>query len=146
MRSLPLWRRCRLMRLDWEIFTQPAMEPYTGPVIQPKEDITSDDAIDAWVRQNAESTYHPSCSCKIGADNDPMAVLDPQCRVRGIESLRVIDSSVFPTITNGNLNGPTIMVAEKAADMVLGRDPLAPSNAEYWQDPEWQTRQRLNPR
>ena len=121
------------------------MEPFTGPVIQPKDDITSDDAIDAWVRQNAESAYHPSCTCKMGGDGDPLAVLDGQCRVRGIDSLRVIDSSVFPTITNGNLNGPTIMVAEKAADIVLGLDPLAPSNVDHWQDPEWRTRQRLNP-
>ena len=133
------------IRLTREIFTQPAMEPFTGPVIQPADDITSDDAIDAWVRQNAESAYHPSCTCKMGGGDDPLAVLDGQCRVRGIEALRVIDSSVFPTITNGNLNGPTIMVAETAADIVLGLDPLAPSNADHWQDPEWRTRQRLNP-
>ena len=135
----------RAIRLTREIFTQPAMEPFAGPAIQPKDDVTSDDAIDAWVRQNAESAYHPSCTCKMGGDDDPLAVLDQQCRVRGIESLRVIDSSVFPTITNGNLNGPTIMVAEKAADIVLGLEPLAPSNAEHWTDPEWRTRQRLNP-
>ena len=130
------------IRLTREIFEQPAMAPYKGPVIQPADDITSDEAIDAWVRQNAESAYHPSCTCKIGGDNDPLAVLDSQCRVRGIDSLRVIDSSVFPTITNGNINAPTIMLAEKAADMVLGIDPLAPSNAEHWQNPKWRTEQR----
>ena len=130
------------IRLTREIFEQPAMAPYKGPVIQPADDITSDEAIDAWVRQNAESAYHPSCTCKMGGDNDPLAVLDSHCRVRGIDSLRVIDSSVFPTITNGNLNAPTIMLAEKAADMVLGLDPLAPSNAEHWQNPEWRTEQR----
>ncbi len=130
------------IRLTREIFTQEAMKPYTGPVIQPGEEVVSDEEIDAWVRQNAESTYHPSCTCKIGRPDDPLAVLDAQCRVRGIDGLRVIDSSVFPTITNGNLNAPTIMVAEKAADIVLGVDPLAPSNAEHWQNPEWRTRQR----
>lgn len=71
-----------------------------------------------------------------------MAVLDKDCKVRGVEALRVVDSSVFPTIPNGNLNGPTIMVAEKAADIILGRDPLPASNAPTWIDPEWETRQR----
>ena len=98
--------------------------------------------IDAWVKANVESAYHPSCTCKMGADDDPMAVLDSQCRVRGVESLRVVDSSVFPTITNGNLNAPTIMVAEKAADMILGNEPLPASNAKVWLDEQWQDRQR----
>jgi len=133
------------IRLTREIFAQAAMEPYAGPVIQLADHITSDADIDAWVRQNGESAYHPSCTCRIGGPGDPLAVLDPQCRLRGIDNLRVIDSSVFPTITNGNLNAPTIMLAEKAADMVLGVEPLAPSNAEHWTDPEWRTRQRLNP-
>ncbi len=104
--------------------------------------ITSDDAIDAWIRDQAESAYHPSCTCKIGAEGDPMAVLDPDCRVRGIEALRVVDSSVFPTVTNGNLNAPTIMLAEKAADAIRGRAPLAPSNAPVYIAPDWETRQR----
>ena len=133
------------IRLTREIFAQAAMEPFAGPVIQPADHITSDADIDAWVRQNGESAYHPSCTCRIGGPSDPLAVLDPQCRLRGIDNLRVIDSSVFPTITNGNINAPTIMLAEKAADMVLGLEPLAPSNAEHWTDPEWRTRQRLNP-
>jgi choline dehydrogenase len=98
--------------------------------------------MDAWIRQNAESAYHPSCTCKIGAEGDPLAVLDPDCRVRGVEALRVVDSSVFPTITNGNLNAPTIMVAEKAADIILGKEPLPASNAPYYLDEAWQTRQR----
>ena len=71
-----------------------------------------------------------------------MAVLDTECRVRGIDHLRVVDSSVFPTITNGNLNAPTIMVAEKAADLIKGAEPLPPSNAAYYIDPEWESRQR----
>jgi choline dehydrogenase len=79
----------------------------------------------------------------MGADDDPMAVLDSACRVRGIDNLRVVDSSIFPTITNGNLNAPTIMVAEKAADLIKDVAPLAPSNAPYYIDEDWVGRQRL---
>lgn len=134
------WRDC--IRLTREIINQPAMDAFRGDEIQPGIDIHSDEQIDAWVRDNVESAYHPSCSCKMGADNDPMAVLDSQCQVRGVEALRVVDSSIFPTITNGNLNAPTIMVAEKAADMILGQAPLPPADVDVWIDPDWQQRQR----
>lgn len=133
------------IRLTREIMAQPAMDPWRGAEIQPGDACHTDDAIDAWIRANAESAYHPSCSCPIGAADDPMAVLDPECRVRGIANLRVVDSSVFPMIPNGNLNAPTIMVGEKAADMIRGRPPLAPSNAPTWICPDWQTRQRESP-
>jgi choline dehydrogenase len=89
-----------------------------------------------------ESAYHPSCTCKIGRADDPMAVVDAQCRVIGVEGLRVIDSSIMPTVTTGNLNAPTIMIGEKGADHVLGRAPLAPSNAPYYVAADWQTAQR----
>jgi len=134
------FRAC--IRLTREIIAQPAMDKFRDEEIQPGAAADTDEAIDAWVRQNAESAYHPSCTCKIGDETDPMAVLNSECRVRGMENLRVIDSSVFPTIPNGNLNGPTIMVAEKASDMVLGKSPLPASNAPSWIDPEWETRQR----
>ena len=134
------FRAC--IRLTREIIGQAAFDPFRGEEIQPGAGITSDDAIDAWIRDNAESAYHPSCTCKIGAEDDPMTVLDPDCRVRGIEALRVVDSSVFPTITNGNLNAPTIMLAEKAADAIRGRAPLAPSNAPIYIAPAWETQQR----
>ncbi len=134
------FRAC--IRLTREIIAQPAFDPYRGAEIAPGEAIQTDDEIDAWVRANGETAYHPSCTCKIGRDGDPMAVLDSECRVRGVENLRVADSSVFPTITNGNLNAPTIMVAEKAADIIRGRDPLPPSNAPVWIHPEWETAQR----
>jgi len=134
------FRAC--IHLTREIIGQHAFDPYRGDEIQPGTGIVEDEAIDSWIRQNAESAYHPSCTAKIGGPNDPMAVLDPECRVRGIENLRVVDSSVFPTIANGNLNAPTIMVAEKAADIILGRPPLAPSNAPVAIAPEWQTKQR----
>jgi len=135
------WRAC--IRLTREIIAQPAFDAYRGEEIQPGAAIQSDAEIDAWVRANAESAYHPSCTCKMGADDDPMAVLDSACRVRGIDNLRVVDSSIFPTITNGNLNAPTIMVAEKAADLIKDVAPLAPSNAPYYIDEDWVGRQRL---
>ncbi len=83
----------------------------------------TDDEIDAFVRAKVESAYHPSCSNKMGRSSDPMAVVDPEGRVYGTEALRVIDSSVMPSITTGNLNAPTIMLAEKMADHVRGRSP-----------------------
>ena len=134
------FRRC--VRLTREIIGQPAFDRYRDGEIQPGADVRSDDQIDAWARANVESAYHPSCTCKIGADDDPMAVLDAECRVRGVANLRVVDSSIFPSIPNGNLDAPTMMVAEKAADMIRGRTPLPPSSADVYVDPHWQTRQR----
>ncbi|MCC2110421.1 MAG: choline dehydrogenase, partial [Hyphomicrobiales bacterium] len=134
------WRHC--IRLTREIIAQPAMDPYRDDEIQPGAAVTSNAEIDAFVRAEAESAYHPSCTVKMGADDDPLAVLDADCRVRGTDALRVVDSSIFPTITNGNLNAPTIMVAEKAADIIRGRTPLAASDAEIWIDPRWRERQR----
>ncbi|RTZ17798.1 choline dehydrogenase [Vibrio aquaticus] len=136
------WRDC--IRLTREILMQPSMDNYRGEEIQPGKEITSDEAIDQWVKENVESAYHPSCSCKMGADDDPMAVLDETCRVRGIQGLRVVDSSIFPTIPNGNLNAPTIMVAERAADMILGKPMLEPANQPVWIAPDWQQKQRIN--
>lgn len=136
------WRDC--IRLTREIMAQSALDQYRGDEIQPGADITSDQAIDQWVKENVESAYHPSCTCKMGDDNDVMAVLDPQCRVRGIENLRVVDSSIFPTIPNGNLNAPTIMVAERAADFILQRTPLPAGNVPVWIAPDWETTQRNN--
>jgi choline dehydrogenase len=137
------WAEMRAcVRLTREIFAQDALAPYSGREIQPGEDVTSDEAIDAFVRDHVESAYHPSCTCKIGSDDDPMAVVDAELRVRGIEGLRVVDSSVMPSVTTGNLNAPTIMIGEKGADHILGR-PLAPaSNAPFYTAPEWKTAQR----
>ncbi len=136
------WRAC--IRLTREIINQPAMDAYRGEEIQPGVSIESDDTIDTWVRQNVESAYHPSCSCKMGSENDPMAVVDSKCQVRGIRNLRIVDSSIMPRITNGNLNAPTIMLAEKAADIILGKAPLTPATVEPWLDPHWEDRQRQN--
>jgi len=130
------------VRLTREIFAQPAFDRFRGRELQPGSDVQTDAQIDAFVRSSVESAYHPSCSCKMGAADDPMAVVDPQCRVIGIDGLRVIDSSIMPRITTGNLNAPTIMLAEKAADQVLGRPPLPASNAPYYVADDWQTAQR----
>jgi choline dehydrogenase len=137
------WRAS--IRLTREIINQPAMDRYRGEEIQPGKAIQSDEEIDAWVKQNVESAYHPSCTCKMGAADDAMAVVDPECRVRGIDKLRIVDSSIMPCITNGNLNAPTLMLAEKAADIILGKAPLEPAVVSPWIDPEWESRQRQNP-
>ena len=113
------FRAC--VRLTRAIFAQKAFEPYRGREIQPGKEVQTDEAIDAFVRAKVESAYHPSCTCRMGARHDPMAVVDPEARVIGLEALRVIDSSIMPSITTGNLNAPTIMLAEKAADHVRGR-------------------------
>ncbi|MDH3375834.1 MAG: choline dehydrogenase [Gammaproteobacteria bacterium] len=137
------WRAC--IRLTREILKQPALDDYRGDEIQPGSDVTTDREIDEWVKNNVESAYHPSCTCKMGAETDSLAVVDPLCRVIGIENLRIADSSIFPSITNGNLNAPSIMVGEKAADIILGKKPLSESNAAVWIDDEWERRQRPNP-
>ena len=98
--------------------------------------IQTDDEIDAWIRANADTAYHPSCTCKMGSENDPMAVVDSKTQVIGVENLRVVDSSIMPSIVSGNLNGPTIMVAEKAADIILGNLPLPKSTAPVYKAPE----------
>ncbi|HVO44709.1 MAG TPA: choline dehydrogenase [Steroidobacteraceae bacterium] len=130
------------MRLTREVFAQPAFDRFRGREIQPGDAVQSDEQIDEFVREKVESAYHPSCSCRMGDVNDPLAVVDPETRVRGVEALRVVDSSIMPSITTGNLNAPTIMLAEKAADHILGRNPLAPSDAPFYQAPNWQSAQR----
>ncbi|AUI83334.1 choline dehydrogenase [Alteromonas macleodii] len=132
------FRAC--VRLTREIIAQSAFDDFRDGEIQPGEHIQTDEEIDAFVREAVESAYHPSCSCKMGEDE--MAVVDSQTNVHGIEGLRVVDSSIFPTIPNGNLNAPTIMVAEKAADIILGKPALPPQNAPVDIHPHWQTEQR----
>ena len=133
------WRDC--IRLTREILQQSSMAPFRGNEIQPGMHIDSDESIDAWVKENVESAYHPSCSVKLGADDDPMAVLDSECRVRGCDGLRVVDSSIFPVITNGNLNAPSMMVAERAADLIRNIH-LPAEDVPVWQPDDWQNSQR----
>lgn len=132
------FRRC--VRLTREIVGQPAMDRYRAEELAPGPDVRTDDEIDDFVRQNMESTMHPCGTCRMGEDD--MAVVDSELRVRGLQGLRVIDSSVFPTEPNGNLNAPTIMVAERAADLVRGRRPMAPDLAPVGVVEDWAVRQR----
>lgn len=134
------FRTC--IRLTREIFGQNAFKPYVKHEIQPGKALQSDDELDGFIREHAESAYHPCGTAKMGSVDDPMAVVDPTCKVIGVEGLRVADSSIFPRITNGNLNGPSIMVGEKASDHILGADPLNRSNAKAWINPDWETAQR----
>jgi len=133
------FRAC--IRLTREIFAQEAMQPFVKSEIQPGAELQTDDEIDSFIREHAESAYHPCGTCKMGSVDDPKAVVDSECRVIGVEGLRVADSSIFPRITNGNLNGPSIMTGEKASDHILGRR-LASSNAEPWFHPGWESAQR----
>ncbi|RUW26913.1 MULTISPECIES: choline dehydrogenase [unclassified Mesorhizobium] len=119
------FRRC--LRLTREIIAQPAFDRFRGKEMAPGADVAKDDEIDAWVRETMESTYHPCGSCRMGEDK--MAVVDSNLKVRGIDGLRVIDSSVFPSEPNANLNAPTIMLAERGSDIVRGKPLLAASNA-----------------
>ncbi len=131
------FRHC--IRLTREIFGQDAFAPYRGREIQPGDAIQSDAALDDFIREHVESAFHPCGTCKMGAADDPLAVVDPECRVIGVDRLRVADSSIFPRILNGNLNAPSIMTGEKASDHILGRDMLPASNQEPWIHPDWKT-------
>ncbi|MEO1104587.1 MAG: GMC oxidoreductase, partial [Pseudomonadota bacterium] len=130
------------VRVAREVFAQPAFDPYRGVEIQPGPEVTSDEALDAAIAEHAESAYHPCGTCRLGRADDPLAVVDPLCRVIGVDGLRVVDSSIFPRITNGNLNAPSIMVGERASDLILGRDLLARDNRAPWINPRWQDSDR----
>ncbi|MFK5978383.1 MAG: choline dehydrogenase [Rhizobiaceae bacterium] len=134
------FRTC--IRLTREIFSQNAFAPFVKHEIQPGKDVQSEEELDAFIRGHAESAFHPCGTCKMGRKSDKMVVVDPQTRVIGVERLRVVDSSIFPQVTNGNLNGPSIMTGEKAADHILGKVLLPPANDEPWIHPEWKTSQR----
>ncbi|MBO6890454.1 MAG: choline dehydrogenase [Roseibium sp.] len=134
------FRTC--IRLTREIFGQEAFSEYRGKEIQPGDQVQSDDELNDFIREHVESAYHPCGTCRMGDAADPMAVVDPECKVIGVDGLRVADSSIFPQITNGNLNAPSIMVGEKASDHILGRDPLPASNLDPWIHPDWENSQR----
>ncbi len=123
-----------------EIFAQSAFDDLRGPELAPGPDAESDEALDEFVRQKGESAYHPSCTCKMGTDE--MSVVDAGARLHGIEGLRVVDASIMPNIVNGNLNATVIMLAEKLADAIRGREPLPPSKAPVYEAPDWRNRQR----
>ena len=133
------FRTC--IRLTREIFAQDAFADFRRHEIQPGAHVQSDDELDDAIREHAESAYHPCGTCRMGAKEDPGAVVDPECRVIGVDNLRLADSSIFPRIPNGNLNGPSIMVGEKASDHILGRSLLRDPQP-FWQHPHWAAAQR----
>jgi len=134
------FRKC--VRLTREILRQPAFATYAGPEIAPGNDCQSDAQIDEFIKQHVESAYHPCGTCKMGSPSDDQTVVDAHCRVVGIDGLRVVDCSVFPRLTNGNLNAPTIVTAEKASDHILDKPALEKSSLVPWQHPDWQRTQR----
>ncbi|CAI0831277.1 choline dehydrogenase [Serratia ficaria] len=124
------WQEFRdAIRITREIMAQPALDEYRGREISPGPEVQTDEQLDAFVREHAETAFHPSCSCKMGEDE--MAVVDGQGRVHGMEGLRVVDASIMPLIITGNLNATTIMIAEKIADRIRQRAPLPRSTADY---------------
>ena len=124
------WREFRdAIRITREIMQQPALDPYRGDEISPGKHLQTDAELDDFVRNHAETAYHPSCSCKMGEDE--MAVVDGQGRVHGMNGLRVVDASIMPLIITGNLNATTIMIAEKIADQIRGREALPRSTAPF---------------
>lgn len=128
------------VRLTREILAQPALAPFRGEELSPGSRAQSDAEIDSFVRQGLETCYHPVGTCRMGASAD--CVVDEQCRVHGIAGLRVVDASVMPAIVSGNTNAPTIMIAEKASDLIRGIVPLPRSEAPVWVHPQWRTAQR----
>jgi choline dehydrogenase len=117
-----------------KILSQPAFSEFDGGEISPGPECQTDSQVLEWVRRDGETAYHPSCTCKMGVDE--MSVVDPlTMRVHGIDGLRVVDASVMPYVTNGNIYAPTMMIAEKAADIILGIDPLRPETVQYFRHP-----------
>ena len=114
-----------------KILGQPAFDPFNGGEISPGPQVATDEQVLDWVRKDGETAYHPSCTCKMGTDS--MSVVDPATmRVHGMAGLRVVDASVMPYVTNGNIYAPVMMVAEKAADLILGKTPLDPESVEFY--------------
>lgn len=128
------------IRLTREVFAQKAFDRYRGEELSPGRAVQTDAEIDAHIRASAETAYHPSCSCRMG--NDDLAVVDGSARVHGVAALRVVDASIMPDVVSGNLNVPTIMMAEKLADVIRGRVPLPASDAPYFVHPDYRTQQR----
>jgi choline dehydrogenase len=119
------------IRTARRILGQPAMAPFDGGELSPGPNVQTDEQILAWVARDAETALHPSCTCKMGTDD--LSVVDPAgLSVHGLEGLRVVDASVFPYVTNGNIYAPVMMVAEKAADLILGNTPLPPEPIEFY--------------
>jgi choline dehydrogenase len=125
-----------------EVLAQPALDPYRGAELFPGPDVRTNAEIDAWVRRAVETCYHPVGTCRMGRDTDAATVVDDELRVHGMSGLRVVDASIMPAIVSGNTNAPTIMIAEKAADLIRGHASLPRSPAPVWIHPGWEHAQR----
>ena len=123
-----------------ELLRQPALARHAGPELSPGDERQTDAELDAWLRATCHSSFHPCGTCRMG--EDPAAVVDSACRVRGVRGLRVADASIMPRIPSANLNAPSMMIGEKAADLIAGRDPPPPSDLPVFVDPNWETAQR----
>lgn len=135
------WTEMRAgIRLTRELFEQNALAAYRGGEIAPGSKVNSDRELDEFIASQVESAYHPSCTCAMGSG--PQAVVDGSTAVYGVEGLNVVDASIMPDIVSGNLNAPTIMIAEKVSDLVAGRKPLPPAQVPVWIHPEWAVKQR----
>ena len=132
----------KALRLSREILSQRAMSPFNGGEIQPGNNVVSDDGLDEFIKNNCESAYHPCGTCRMGSSDDPTTVVQNDCKVKGFSNFFLADSSIFPRICNGNLNSPSIMTGEKAADHILGKTPLSPSTLKPFTHPEWEKTQR----
>ena len=128
------------LALTREIINQDALAPYRGPELSPGPDITSGSAVDAFARATGETEHHPACTCKMGYDD--LAVVDRETKVHGCENLRVVDASIMPNVVTANLNATCIMLGEKAADMIAGKEPLEPDYRPFYRAENWQTAQR----
>jgi choline dehydrogenase len=131
--STPTDRRewLEAIRVARTILSQPAFDDYNGGELSPGPDVTTDEQVLDWVRRDAETALHPSCTAVMGTDEQ--SVVDPaSMRVHGLDGLRVVDASVMPYVTNGNIYAPVMMIAEKAADLILGNTPLEPANVPFY--------------
>ena len=138
--DFPTFRKA--LKLSREILSQSAMSQYYGGEIQPGNEITSDEGLDEFIKNNCESAYHPCGTCKMGEKEDPTTVVENNCKVKGFDNFYLADSSIFPRICNGNLNSPSIMTGEKASDHILGKTPLSPSSLVPFTNSEWRSSQR----
>ncbi|XP_063967625.1 choline dehydrogenase, mitochondrial-like [Lytechinus pictus] len=133
------------IKITRKIFAQTAFDEFRGEELRPGSSTQSDAELDAFIRAKAETIYHPCCTCKMGSEDDPMAVVDSSTRVFGVENLRVVDASIMPSIVSGNTNAPTIMIAEKAADIILGNKGLEPINVPVWRPESEETHMDVKP-
>jgi choline dehydrogenase len=135
------WKEMRAcMELGREVFNQRVFDEFRGEELWPKPGTTSVQQIDDYIREHSNSAFHPSGTCRMGSDEN--SVVDPECRVRGIDNLRIGDASIMPSIVSGNLNAPCMMIGEKVADLVAGKTPLAPSSVDVYVADNWRQSQR----